>query len=149
MGDGRAIPNALRQSAGLVPNPTAEDNVTKNRAALERTIGRITLDRMNGYKVTSVAEIFQEYGGTDPVTIRVLERAFGDDFDAVAAKGRKAITDVLAKHLREELAAHGARAASCSAGFRDIFFHCDPEMKLGDLLGPVFTARVKGVAHQG
>lgn len=117
--------------------------MSTNRIALERTIGRITLDRMNGYKVGSVAQIFKEYGGDDEITIKVLECAFGDNFDEVADKGRSHITNLLAGHLREELAKRGARAAACSAGFRDIYFHCDPLMPLGEVLGDRFTARFK------
>jgi hypothetical protein len=118
--------------------------MSKNRAALEQTIGRITLDRMNGFPVKSVAEIFKEYGGTDEVTLKVLESAFGVDFDRVASKGRKEVTEILAKNLREELASRGERLASCSVGFRDMFFHCDPEAKLADLL-PNIKARAGGV----
>ena len=117
--------------------------MSHNRIALERTIGRITLDRMNGYEVGSVADIFREYGGDDRVTISVLERSFGGSFDEVARRGRDAVTAAVAKTLRAELGARGLRAAACESGFRDQFFHLDPTMELGEVLGPRFQARAK------
>lgn len=95
-----------------------------DRGILEQALGGAVLDRMNGYPVSSLALRYKELGGTNETVMKTLERAFGDNFDAVMASGetRKKLTAALSASLAEE----GLRIPVTKA-FRDMTFHLGDE----------------------
>ena len=102
------------------------------RAFLEQAIGQVYLDRMNGYPVGNVAQMFQALGGTDPTAIKALTNAFGDNFDRVAQGGASAIGDAIKTGLGNALHAEGLNVPTTTE-FRDLLFSTDSTTTLGTL----------------
>jgi hypothetical protein len=100
------------------------------RAALEQTVGRVYLDRLNGYPTGNVAALFQGLGGTDSTVISTLNKAFGNNFDAVAVKGVAAINDAAKQGLGAALRAEGLTVPITPA-FRDLLLNVDPNTTVG------------------
>ena len=98
----------------------------QDRNILEQTIGAVFLDRLNGYPVGSMAYIYKSLGGTHPTVIAVLQDAFGDNFDEVAAKGREHTISQVKSALKKALADENL-VAPTTMGFRDMLFHLNPK----------------------
>lgn len=96
--------------------------VMDDRATLEQVLGSALLDRLNGYPVKSLSGHFKELGGTNKTVINVLDRAFGDDFDAVANLGRDEVRKKVASAIASSLAEEGLTFPTTKE-FRDIGFH--------------------------
>lgn len=99
---------------------------TNNRMLLEQAIGAAVLDRWNGYPVRSIAQNYKDIGGDNKTTIAVLERAFGDDFDAVANQGRAEVKARATVALADALASEGLRLPTTKE-FRDLAFHVESD----------------------
>jgi len=112
---------------------------SKNRVLLEQTVGRVYLDRINGYPVGNVAEIYRSMGGTDPTVIATLQKSFGNNFDAVATKGIGAINSSIRTGLSDALRSENLHAP-ITPEFRDLLFHVDDGSTVGALRANIRAA---------
>lgn len=114
------------------------------RPILEQTIGSAVLDRFNGYPVGSLAEMYKALGGTNTAVIKVLEQAFGEDFDEHANKGKEHLASRL-KHALGSVLAGEKLVAPTTKGFRDMLLHldADPKFKAFDLLNRSITKKTE------
>ena len=121
----------------LLPIPFLEELMPKlqdsmrslaERPILEQTIGSVVLDRFNGYPIGSVAEMYKALGGTNSAVIKVLEQAFGENFDEHANKGQDHLRTRVKSAIREVLAEEKL-VAPTTKGFRDMLMQLDPNPK--------------------
>jgi hypothetical protein len=104
----------------------------EDRAVLERTVGSIVLDRMNGFPIGSVASRYRAFGGQSLTVLAVLEDAFGDDYEIHSAKGREHVEQRVSDALKRALAAEGL-VAPTTVGFRDMLMHLDKTTTIAQL----------------
>jgi hypothetical protein len=116
----------------LSSSSSSHKTAAEDRAALEQTIGQAYLDRLNGYPVGNMAEIYKSIGGTDPSAIAVLTTAFGSNFDAIAARGINTVNDSARAGLRTVLQAENLKAPTTGA-FRDLLFGTEATTTVGTL----------------
>jgi hypothetical protein len=108
--------------------PKLQDSMRslEERPILEQTIGSAVLDRFNGYPVGSLAEMYKALGGTNPAVVKVLEQAFGENFDEHANKGKEHLASRL-KHALRSVLAEEKLVAPTTKGFRDMLLHLNPD----------------------
>lgn len=78
--------------------PKDHDPRPRERDLIERTIGSVVLDTLNGYSVISVAHRYRQLGGTDPAVAVALHGITGADLAGsgqLAAALKRVLRDLL------------------------------------------------------
>jgi hypothetical protein len=93
----------------------------QDRAALEQTIGQLTLKRLSKQRIGSASAIYKKLGGTDGVVVSIFD-SFGPDWDAFAdAHTHDEVLAQVKTAFHAALAAEGKNAPS-SDDFKDLVF---------------------------